>query len=103
MFFYSRIIFETAGVPSDYLQYAIVLTGLVNFLSLVVFLPLISGLSRKKLLVYTMILMTVDLVCLAIFINFHEMHCILSYLSVACVLIFLTLFATGLGNFNIIN
>jgi len=99
MFFYSRILFETAGVPTGYLQYAIVLTGLVNFLSLIVFLPLVRGLSRKKLLVYTMILMTVDLVCLVIFMKFQDKHCMLSYLSVACVLIFLSLFAAGLGKF----
>ena len=103
MFFYSRILFETAGVPSDYIQYAIAITGLVNFLAFIIFLPLVSRLSRKKLLIYTMILMIIDLICLVIFMEFQEKHCILSYFSFACVLIFVVLFAAGLGKYNILN
>lgn len=99
VFFYSSILFATAGVPSGYLQYAIILTGLVNFLALLVFMPLVSGMSRKKLLVSTMILMIVDLICLVIFMQLHYLYggCILPFFSVACILIFLVLFAAGLG------
>lgn len=107
MFFYSRILFEIAGVPGIYLQYAIVLTGIVNFLAIAIFMPIVSRLSRKKVLVYTMILMVVDLVCLSIFMSFQSkqpyfgipyiQNCNLVYFSVAAILIFLVLFAIGLG------
>ena len=97
IFFYSRLLFQAAGVPEEHLQYAVSLTGLVNFLALAVFLPLAQNLSRKKTLTWTLFLITLDLICLVLFMKFQSQHCQLAYYSVACVLIFLVLFAIGLS------
>lgn len=97
VFFYSRLLFEIAGVPEHHLQYAVSLTGLVNFLALAAFIPLCQDLSRKKTLSWTMLLIALDLTCLILCIKFQPMYCKLAYASVACILIFLVLFAIGLS------
>lgn len=45
-----------------------------------------------------MILMAIDLTCLVIFMRFQKEHCFFAYGSVACVLVFLVLFAAGLNS-----
>lgn len=121
---YSRILFETAGVPNEYIQYAICLTGFINLVATVLFLPTIGRFSRKKMLVGTMILIIIDLVCLVLFIKFQvrtfsaqgllkgidylyfffvlkKESCYFVYLSVASVMVLLVLFSAGLGKFSI--
>ena len=64
IFFYSSILFEHAGLPHEYIQYAIVATGVVNFLATIVLLPFVQSFCRKSLLIFTTILMIVDLLLL---------------------------------------
>lgn len=68
VFFYSSDIFKDAGIPGDYIQYAILLTGLVNILATIFCIPLIDKLGRKPLLVYPMAIMLVDFVLLTLFL-----------------------------------
>ena len=66
VFFYSSGIFKEAGIADEFIQYAILLTGVVNILATFVCIPLIEKLGRKPLLVYPMIVMIVDFVLLTL-------------------------------------
>ena len=70
VFFYSSSIFKDAGIPSNYIQYAILSTGLVNFFATILCVPLIDKLGRKPLLVYPMVIMIVDFIALTVFLIF---------------------------------
>lgn len=74
VFFYSAGIFKDAGISSDNIQYAILSTGLVNVLTTIVCVPLIDKLGRKPLLVFPMIFILVDFVCLILFLQFKVSH-----------------------------
>ncbi len=69
IFFYSSEIFKSAGIPSEYIQYAILLTGLVNLLATFACIPLIDRLGRKPLLIVPMITIMVNYVFLTLFLS----------------------------------
>ena len=96
IFYYSASIFADARVPSDYIQYAIVLTGLVNLLATFGCMPLLDKLGRKPLLVYPMALILVDFALLTVCLNVRGSD-VASYLSIACIIIFIVCYAVGLG------
>lgn len=64
VFFYSSDIFKDASISVDNIQYAILMTGVVNILATFVCIPLIERLGRKPLLVYPMAVMLVDFILL---------------------------------------
>lgn len=97
IFFYSQILFEAAGVPNDCIQYAICLTGFINLVATLIFLPTMKMFCRKKMLAGTLILMIIDLICLVVFIKFQKESYYFIYLSVASVMVLLVLFSAGLG------
>ena len=68
IFFYSSQIFKDAGIEEDLIQYAILLTGLVNLITTIFCVPLIDKLGRKPLLVIPMITMVIDFILLVIFL-----------------------------------
>lgn len=95
IFFYSSSIFKTANIPDAYIQYAILSTGVINVLTTIACVPLIDKLGRKPLLVYPMAGMLVVFTLITIFLNLDGQ--IFAYLSIVCIIIFIVLFAVGLG------
>ena len=69
VFFYSDGIFRRAGIISEHVQYAVVATGSINVIFTIVCVPLIDRLGRKPLLVYPMIFMVFDFICLTFFLK----------------------------------
>lgn len=96
VFFYSRAIFDKAGVHPDYIEYFVMLTGLTNVFCTFVCGILVDNIGRKRLLVGSMSLMAVDLFLLTTFIRFSHVT-ICSVLALFCVVIFIVCFAIGLG------
>ena len=70
VFFYSSSIFADAGISVDYIQYAILSTGIVNVITTIICVPLIDKLGRKPLLVYPMAFMIIDFVVLILLLTF---------------------------------
>ena len=69
VFFYSERIFKNAEIGLDSIQYAIFLTGLINFLSTILCTFLIDKLGRRPLLIYPMFLIVIDFIALTVFLN----------------------------------
>ena len=65
------MIFKAAGISEDNIQYAVGLTGVINFAATIVAVPLIDKLGRKPLLVYPMFFMIVDFVVLTILLVYR--------------------------------
>lgn len=97
IFFYSNQIFATAGIEESNIQYAIIMTGLINVISTIIVVPLIDRLGRKPLLVYPMALIIIDFIVLTVLLIFKESSQIIAYLSIVCIIIFIICFAVGLG------
>jgi SP family facilitated glucose transporter-like MFS transporter 1 len=70
IFFYSGIIFKTAGISEDNIQYAVGLTGIINVTATIIAVPLIDKAGRKPLLVYPMAFMVLDFIVLTILLIF---------------------------------
>ena len=70
VFFYSSTIFGDAGISADYIQYAILSTGIVNVITTIISVPLIDKLGRKPLLVYPMVFMIIDFAALILLLTF---------------------------------
>lgn len=99
IFFYSESIFKDAKIPSEHIQYAVFATGFINVIMTLVCIPLIDKLGRKPLLVYPMIIIVLDFILLTIFLTLNKdgSSMTFSYLSIACIIIFIMCFAVGLG------
>lgn len=97
IFFYSESIFRGSGITGDEIQYAVMLTGLINVISTLVAVPLIEKLGRKPLLVLPMAIMIVDFIALTVFLKLAETSRCFSYLGIVCILLFIVCFAVGLG------
>jgi MFS family permease len=96
VFFYSRAIFEKAGISPNHIETAVLLTGVTNVLCTFLCGVLVDKVGRKPLLVSTMSLMAVDLFLLTTFIRFSHVP-LCSALALVCVLLFIVCFAIGLG------
>ena len=77
VFFYSESIFKNAGIEQDFIQYAVLLTGIVNFLTTVLCTFLIDRLGRKPLLVFPMIVIIINFILLTTFLSFQVIFTIL--------------------------
>ena len=97
VFFYSESIFRNANIKDEFIQYAVFSTGFINVIMTIVCVPLIDRLGRKPLLVYPMILIVVDFILLTVFLKLQSTNQIYSYLSIACIIVFIMCFAVGLG------
>lgn len=69
IFFYSASIFKSAGIQDHYIQYAIFATGFVNVIATIICVPLIDKLGRKPLLLYPIVLMILNFICLTVFLS----------------------------------
>ncbi|RNA44260.1 Solute carrier family facilitated glucose transporter member 5 [Brachionus plicatilis] len=97
VFFYSESIFRNSGIEDNYIQYAVLSTGVVNFITTIICVLIIDRLGRKPLLVFPMAVIVVNFILLTTFLEFQENGKIFSYLSIVCVIIFIICFAIGLG------
>jgi len=97
IFFYSEGIFKRASIESEYIQYAVFATGLVNVISTIAVVPLIDRLGRKPLLVVPMAIIIVDFIVLTICLVLQKQSIYYSYMSIVCIVIFIMCFAFGLG------
>lgn len=97
IFFYSDGIFRRASIADEHIQYAIFATGFINVVCTIAVVPLIEKLGRKPLLVYPMVIMVIDFIVLTVFLVLQKSNIIYSYLSIACIILFICCFAVGLG------
>lgn len=100
IFFYSDGIFRRASIADEHIQYAIFATGFINVLCTIGVVPMIEKLGRKPLLVYPMVLMVIDFFLLTgclLLSAMNKTNIIFSYLSIACIILFICCFAVGLG------
>lgn len=99
VFFYSGKIFRTAGIAEQYLQYANVVTGLINVAITIVAIYLIERLGRRPLIIYPMLAMTVLFALLTACIQLNEKtnSLAIGIVSVLLVMLFICSFALGLG------
>ena len=63
----------------------------------IVVIPLIDRLGRKILLTVPIAIIIGDFVALIVFLSYKGRFPVFSYLSIACILIFICFFAVGLG------
>ena len=70
IFFYSSDIFKRAGIKDDYIQYAILSTGLAEFLTLFVCMKLIEKVGRKPLTIVSISVIIVNFIALVLFLSF---------------------------------
>ena len=70
IFFYSSDIFKRAGIKDDYIQYAILSTGLAEFLTLFVCMKLIEKVGRKPLTIVSISVIIVNFISLVLFLSF---------------------------------
>jgi len=96
VFFYSSIIFDSV-LSQENIQYAVLLTGVINVVATVVVVPLIDRLGRRPLLIYPMIFIVVDFIALTIFLVFSKSYSFFPILSIVCIILFIISFAVGLG------
>jgi sugar porter (SP) family MFS transporter len=98
IFFYSASIFKSAGIPDEFIQYAILSTGLVNVVMTFCSILLVDKLGRKPLLTFPMLLMILNFVALTACLALQSPERpLLSYATVALVILFIVCFAIGLG------
>ena len=71
VFFYSESIFRNSGIEDNYIQYAVLSTGLVNFITTIVCVVIIDRLGRKPLLVFPMTVIIINFILLTTFLNFQ--------------------------------
>lgn len=70
VFYYSSFIFKDAGIVDEYIQYAILSTGVVNVITTIVCVFLIDKLGRKPLLIFPMAVILLDFVGLILSMQF---------------------------------
>lgn len=97
IFFYCSSIFESAGVPVDQIQYAVLSIGLINVTATIICTGVIDKVGRKPLLVLPMAVIVVDFIVLTCFLVNQKSNIVYSYLSITCIIIFIICFAFGLG------
>lgn len=96
IFFYSRRIFETAGISEDYIQLAVILTGIVNVFCTFICVQLVDRIGRKPLLIGSMSIMFIDLILLVVCILNSDIQAC-NIMAVICILFFIISYAVGLG------
>jgi len=99
VFFYSSKMFAKAGIPSNYIPYANIGTGLINVIATIVSLSLIDKLGRRILIIYPMCVMIFVFAALTTLVQVNETRnsAPLGILTVIFILIFIVCFAVGLG------
>jgi SP family facilitated glucose transporter-like MFS transporter 1 len=90
-------LFIRSNIPAESVQYAILGTGVINFLATIFCISLIDRLGRRPLLIFPIAVIIVDFAALIFFLEMKDTNVIYPYLSIACILLFIVCFAVGLG------
>ncbi|XP_064642327.1 solute carrier family 2, facilitated glucose transporter member 3-like isoform X2 [Lineus longissimus] len=96
IFFYSEMIFKSAGIEAGSVQYAVLGTGIINVIATIVAVPLIEKLGRRPLLLVPMGAMAVSMILITVSLNLPDVAG-MPYVSIGCVILYVIGFAIGLG------
>ncbi|CAF3719621.1 unnamed protein product [Adineta steineri] len=102
IFFYSADMFSLAGLRDEKVLWGILATGIINLIATLIALKLIELLGRRPLIIWPLAIIIVIMIGLTIFIvlnakNPEEKKEALAIVSIVFILIFIVLFAIGLG------
>ncbi|XP_057342076.1 solute carrier family 2, facilitated glucose transporter member 1-like isoform X3 [Microplitis mediator] len=96
--FFSDAIFRMAGLNTDAAQSATLGVGAMNVIMTFVSLVLVEKCGRKTLLLFGFGGMVIDTALLAVCLAYAETSQVAAYFSIALVIMFVVLFATGPGS-----
>ncbi|KAG5449763.1 Solute carrier 2, facilitated glucose transporter member 4 [Clonorchis sinensis] len=100
---YSASMMQTAGVPSQYIEYCVLANGILNVLMTVVALPLLERAGRRTLLLWPTLVLAASLLFMTITVTLAKKHPdasvqqAMGILSAVLVLVYTAAFALGLG------
>lgn len=97
IFFYSSSIYRNAGVPQGNIEFANLGTCAINFIMTLFVIPMMDRAGRRPLLLVPIALMAVSMAVITLALNLQFKYVWLNYVSVTCVICYVTLFAVGLG------
>ncbi|NWW80916.1 GTR5 protein, partial [Climacteris rufus] len=95
VFYYADRIFESAGVASGSIQYVTVSIGAINVLMTLLAVFIVESLGRRILLLAGFALCCASCAVLTLALNLQNTISWMSYLSIACVIIYITGHAIG--------
>ncbi|KFP87787.1 Solute carrier family 2, facilitated glucose transporter member 5, partial [Acanthisitta chloris] len=95
VFYYADRIFESAGVPSNSIQYVTVSIGAINVVMTSLAVLIVESLGRRILLLTGFVLCCASCAVLTLALNLQHTISWMSYLSIACVIIYITGHAIG--------
>ncbi|KAJ8303571.1 hypothetical protein KUTeg_019967 [Tegillarca granosa] len=100
---YSSFMFKNAGVPSDVIQWVVVGSSVVNFLSTFICIWLVEKAGRRPLLLYPTVIMLISFIFLTIFHNLQyvesleENHSAFAIIGIISMHTYVIGFAIGMG------
>ncbi|NXB16470.1 GTR5 protein, partial [Rhagologus leucostigma] len=95
VFYYADRIFESAGVDSSSIQYVTVSTGAINVVMTMLAIFIVESLGRRILLLAGFLLCSASCAVLTLALNLQSTVSWMSYLSIACVIIYIIGHAIG--------
>ncbi|NWW01695.1 GTR5 protein, partial [Oreocharis arfaki] len=95
VFYYADRIFESAGVDSGSIQYVTVSIGAINVLMTLLAVFIVESLGRRLLLLVGFLLCTASCAVLTMALNLQTTISWMSYLSIACVILYIIGHAIG--------
>ena len=81
VFFYSESIFRMVGIQKDYIQYAVIITGVVNALFTIICVPLIDRFGRRPLIITSLMFIIIDFILLTFCVYMKVIHPMFLYLN----------------------
>ncbi|NWV13450.1 GTR5 protein, partial [Ptilonorhynchus violaceus] len=95
VFYYADRIFESAGVASGSIQYVTVSIGAINVVMTLLAVFIVESLGRRMLLLAGFVLCTTSCAVLTVALNLQTTVSWMSYLSIACVIVYIIGHAIG--------
>ncbi|NWI38450.1 GTR5 protein, partial [Picathartes gymnocephalus] len=95
VFYYADRIFESAGVDSSSIQYVTVSIGAINVLMTLLAIFIVESLGRRILLLAGFVLCSASCAILTLALNLQTAVSWMSYLSIACVIVYIIGHAIG--------
>lgn len=95
VFYYADRIFQSAGVQSSSIQYVTVSTGVINVIMTLLAVFIVESLGRRILLLAGFVLCSASCAVLTLALNLQASVSWMSYLSIACVIVYIIGHAIG--------
>ncbi|NXU34590.1 GTR5 protein, partial [Drymodes brunneopygia] len=95
VFYYADRIFESAGVDSNSIQYVTVSIGAINVIMTLLAVFIVESLGRRILLLAGFVLCSASCALLTVALNLQATVSWMSYLSIACVIVYIIGHAIG--------